>query len=448
MRSSYLFTRKDLFYKWTGIIIVLIFFVTFLLRVTYLPNHLIFLLLGSLLLSLLYLPLFLFVGLRNLGNRIPVWGHIAGLLFCFLLVWELFIWHVVPMLQVQFRMMPFTQAQMITAVAVTGVVAVGYLSIFLIRNTTSDLKAEGWYFFIVYTLSIVFTAMSFPLLIQAPDRLFDPDTGPPAYPRGEGPLIYIDQGHHNFHTLDDRLITTGRILRKDGYIVKAYKGNIDRARLRDCNIFMIVNALNEENESNWANPTYSAFTSDEIDNLHDWVAGGGALLLVADHMPMPGAVAGLAKRFGFELENGHAGDTVGLPDYFTRAQGTLAEDLITNGRSAMERVDSILTFSGHAFRIPAESTSFMTFDERYFQWNPGEAWRMDGVEPYPVKGYSQGAYREYGNGRVVILGEAMMITAQLGAGLSRMKMGMNSPAAPYNYRLLLNIIHWLDGMLT
>ena len=63
-----------------------------------------------------------------------------------------------------------------------------------------------------------------------------------------------------------------------------------------------------------------------------------------------------------------------------------------------------------------------------------------------AKGLSQGAYKKFGKGRVVVFGEAAMFTAQL-VGLEQIKMGMNNIAAPENFQLLLNIIHWLDGKL-
>jgi hypothetical protein len=39
-----------------------------------------------------------------------------------------------------------------------------------------------------------------------------------------------------------------------------------------------------------------------------------------------------------------------------------------------------------------------------------------------------------------------MFTAQL-AGPNQIRMGMNNDAAPENYQLLMNIVHWLDGKL-
>jgi len=65
---------------------------------------------------------------------------------------------------------------------------------------------------------------------------------------------------------------------------------------------------------------------------------------------------------------------------------------------------------------------------------------------FNVEGWSQGAYRKYGKGIIAIFVETAMFTAQL-AGPQKIKMGMNNEAASENYRLLLNIIYWLDGKL-
>ena len=78
---------------------------------------------------------------------------------------------------------------------------------------------------------------------------------------------------------------------------------------------------------------------------------------------------------------------------------------------------------------------------------PDTAWVFDQTTIiYGVEGWSQGAYRTFGKGKVVAFGEAAMFTAQL-AGPNRVKAGMNNEIAPQNYQLLLNIIHWLDGKL-
>ena len=78
---------------------------------------------------------------------------------------------------------------------------------------------------------------------------------------------------------------------------------------------------------------------------------------------------------------------------------------------------------------------------------PDTAWVFNKNTPLQnVNGWSQGAFKEYGEGRIVVFGEAAMFSAQL-AGEQQIKAGMNREDASENYRLLLNIIHWLDGIL-
>ena len=48
--------------------------------------------------------------------------------------------------------------------------------------------------------------------------------------------------------------------------------------------------------------------------------------------------------------------------------------------------------------------------------------------------------------RIIVFGEASMFSAQIGEPGNR-KMGMNKNDAKDNYKLLLNSIHWLDGIL-
>jgi len=63
-----------------------------------------------------------------------------------------------------------------------------------------------------------------------------------------------------------------------------------------------------------------------------------------------------------------------------------------------------------------------------------------------IEGLAQGAFKKSGKGKVVVFGEASMFSAQIGDP-GRRKMGMNKDDAQDNHKLLLNIIHWLDGKL-
>lgn len=283
---------------------------------------------------------------------------------------------------------------------------------------------------------------------QVPDTSYNPAIINPAYSAGKGPVIYIDEGHYNFHTKDGRYMPFARLLERDGYTVEGYSGTFETDRLKGCRILVISNALNELNLQNWYLPTPSAFTPDEINSVRDWVRSGGSLFLIADHMPMGGAAAELAAAFGFGFSNGFAADTAHPgPIAFSRGTGALCDNIITNGRDPSERIDTAVTFTGQAFTIPDDASSILRFDDSYVMLLPDTAWIFNkNTAVINIGGYSQAAFKTYGKGKVVAGGEAAMFTAQL-AGPQSYRAGMNSPEAKENYQLLLNIIHWLDGIL-
>jgi hypothetical protein len=63
------------------------------------------------------------------------------------------------------------------------------------------------------------------------------------------------------------------------------------------------------------------------------------------------------------------------------------------------------------------------------------------LTPVPAGGHSQAVAIEVGKGRVVVLGEAGMISAQIDAQGG--KMGMNVPGND-NQAFALNVFHWLS----
>ncbi|MFC2090130.1 hypothetical protein ACFLT1_05075 [Bacteroidota bacterium] len=283
---------------------------------------------------------------------------------------------------------------------------------------------------------------------QISDRKYNPTIENPAYEKGAGPIVFIDEGHHNFHTKNGRYKAFSTVLERDGYKVLAYKGAFNRNILDKGKILVISNALNEMNLTKWHLPTPSAFTPEEIAILRQWVNSGGSLFLIADHMPMGGAASDLAAVFGFEFTNGFAFDSLSNGnEIFSLKEGTLVESIITEGRNASEQVKQIVTFTGQAFRIPDDATPVLVFPENHVNLMPDTAWVFnDNTRIEDIEGWKQGAYKKHGKGRVVVFGEAAMFTAQL-AGPNQIKVGMNSTEAKENYQLLLNIIHWLDGKL-
>ncbi|CAE7291981.1 unnamed protein product [Symbiodinium microadriaticum] len=191
---------------------------------------------------------------------------------------------------------------------------------------------------------------------------------------------------------------------------------------------------------------------DEIAVIKDWVNSGGSLFLIADHMPLGGCAEDLAAAFGFEFTNGFVVDTtkegnaVGTA-VFTKENGLLFENSITNGRNSDEKVSKVVSFMGQAFKIPDGAQPLTVFDENWINLLPRKAWEFDESTPrQPAVGWYQGAYMKFGEGRIVMSGEAAMFSAQL-AGPDQVPMGMNVPEAEQNYQFLLNIIHWLDGQI-
>jgi hypothetical protein len=113
----------------------------------------------------------------------------------------------------------------------------------------------------------------------------------------------------------------------------------------------------------------------------------------------------------------------------------------------MENVEQVATFTGQGFTIPADATPILIFSKNYVNFMPDTAWTFTPeTHKFNIEGWSQGAYKKVGKGKVVIFGEAAMFTAQL-AGPDQEKVGMSSKVALQNHLLLLNIIHWLDGKL-
>ncbi len=282
---------------------------------------------------------------------------------------------------------------------------------------------------------------------QIGDPRFNPQIDNPAYPAGHGPKVLIDGAHNNFHTAEGRYRPFAELLDKDGYRVVPLKEEFRSDLLQKCDILVIANALHRSNTRSWTLPTPSAFTGDEIAAVERWVKDGGALLLIADHMPFPGAARGLAQVFGFTFNNGFAfaPDGGARSTRFSREDDSLKEHPITRGIAEDERIDFVVTFTGQAFQGPPEAEPLLVFGKSCYSLMPKRAWEFTKDTPkISIAGWFQGAVRKYGEGRVAVFGEAAAFTAQL-AGPEKVKMGMNSPDAKQNCRFVLNVMHWLSG---
>src|SRR5262249_44213424 len=173
---------------------------------------------------------------------------------------------------------------------------------------------------------------------------------------------------------------------------------------------------------------------------------GGNLLLIADHAPFGSAAQNLAQRFGVEMSKGFTFDPNNSEPnessflIFSRDNHLLLDHPITLGRNDSERIKRVLTFTGQSLKGPDGTAVLMKLSD-----TARDKPDRDSTKDVSVAGWAQGIAFKAGKGRVVVLGEAAMLSAQI-AGPSKFKMGMNHPGND-NKQFALNIMHWLSGLL-
>ena len=271
---------------------------------------------------------------------------------------------------------------------------------------------------------------------QETDTLFHPPLTAPAWPLGRGPLVLVDEGHANFHTAGGRYRPFADLLRRDGFVVRGSADALRPGGLDGTAVLVIANALGRDGGP--------AFRAEEVASLRAWVEDGGSLLLIADHMPFPGAMRAAGEAFGFEFTDGFAAGSGGYPDpiVYPAASGALREHPAVRGGAGGRPVDSVVTFTGQAFRGEG-ATPLLVLGPDAVNLLPREPWVFDSTTiRRSAAGWWQGAVKQVGRGRVAVFGEAAMFTAQL-AGPERTPVGMNAPAARDNPRFLLNLLRWL-----
>jgi hypothetical protein len=299
-------------------------------------------------------------------------------------------------------------------------------------------------------LSLLLSAAGTVRAQQVADPDFKPPIGKPAYTTGKGPVVLIDEAHFNFHTAAGRYSAFAELARRDGYVVRESKAKFSKESLKAGKVLVIANALSERNQSDWSPPFEPSFTDEEVAAVHAWVKAGGSLLLIVDHFPMPALAEKLALAFGIRFNNGYALDPSAPPGplVFKRADQSLADHAITRGRNAKEKVDSVATFTGSAFQLDGKGEPLLTLSANAVAAMPKQfGQHMNPETPrVPINGWLQSATLRSGRGRVAVFGEAAMFSAQL-AGPQRAPMGMNAPIAAQNPQFLLNVLHWLSGLL-
>jgi len=269
------------------------------------------------------------------------------------------------------------------------------------------------------------------------------------------PQVLFDHGHRNIHSASGRYGPFAALIAADGCRVRQIGARLDSKALAGADILVIVNAKGPSED-----PTQSAFTDAECDAVHDYVQQGGALLLVADHHPCGEAASNLAARFGVQMSGGWTDDStharVGSGDpgqlLFTKADGQLGAHPILQGVPDAP-IDTVETFTGQSLLGPSDSSPLLILSASSMDRVPVSSTvqhqgskRITTFETadHSAAGRVQGLALRSGRGRVVMLGEAAMLTAQKGDRGGRF--GMNSPGND-NRNFTLNVVRWLAGAL-
>lgn len=288
---------------------------------------------------------------------------------------------------------------------------------------------------------------------QIADPDFDTKIARPAYTQ-KHPKVLFDEAHLNFHTSDGRYKPFVSLITNDGYQVTPNKEKFQKKSLEGYDILVIANATGPDANLGIA-AKESAFTDEECDAVRDWVRAGGSLLLVADHSPYGAAAENLGKRFGVDMSKSYTADpenyekesnNQGLIIY-TRESGRLADHPITRGRNASERINRIIAFTGQSLKGPADAAAFMKLAASAIDHFPKPGGEREKPDVSAV-GRAQGIALRAGRGRVVVLGEAAMLSAQV---LKRpnqpdFRMGMNVSGID-NRQFTLNTMHWLSHLI-
>ena len=268
----------------------------------------------------------------------------------------------------------------------------------------------------------------------------------------KGPRVVIDRAHHNAHTSRGKYRPFATLIDMDGCRVRAGKDKFSAESLQDTDVLVIVNAAGGSKPNlfginlpfipaSGGEREDQAFTKDEIDAVRSWVDAGGSLLLIADHAPYGESSAAMAAAFGVTMHKGFTEipNETSDPMEFSRANGRLPDHPIVSGLDSTARVARVLTFTGQSLDGPAHATVLLSLPENAVEYIPQGSGEGSREMKEEKAGGAQGLAFDYGKGRVVVLGEAAMLTAQV---YKDDHFGMNTPGCD-NQKFAINIVHWL-----
>ncbi len=270
-----------------------------------------------------------------------------------------------------------------------------------------------------------------------------------------GPTVIIDDAHWNEYTAVRGFAPFAKLLTADGYTLIDHGNAASANALSSAKVIVIANALgfrgvvrqvSQVVGLNFEGLAADAFSDTDADRLERWVRAGGSLLLVADHTPAGRAMQSLADRFSITMHDGlvfdpeHAEPGEPSSVVFTRDGRTLGPHPIMD-LDRNNSVDRVVTFSGQALDGPAFASRLLMFSGTAYQVPHLNAGREDRSS---VAGLSQALAFEHGRGRVVVVGDAAVLTSRINSGGgSTLRIGLLWPNSD-NERFARNIMRWLS----
>jgi hypothetical protein len=259
------------------------------------------------------------------------------------------------------------------------------------------------------------------------DDSFDPPIAAPAFPKGKGPVVLVDEKHRDVVSLKTYLRPVGRFLGKDGYVIRPSSETFTAKGLAKARVLVIANAQAPEGSPEQA----SGFSEEEVRTVEAWVRKGGGLLLIADRAPFGAPARPLARAFGVTLDDntilrrGSDEKPDGVLTIDVSADGDRAHPILLGVSRVVYVVGESLDGPGPILRAPAGTYSGPT------------AQATDGPS---AAGKPIALAFSHGKGRVVVIGDAGIASA-FGSVSGASHRGISEAD---NARFIRNVFRWLS----
>lgn len=299
--------------------------------------------------------------------------------------------------------------------------------------------------FFLFILIFIATASKAQMINDSP---FIAQVAHPKYPKGAGPKILIDKGHHNFIVEMGLIKPLIDVVESDGYTTKIDSSIFTKAYLSNYDILVIMPAMPFKYGSKKQVTDEITFTNEELNALHDWVEAGGSLLMFSEHAPIDKAAVPLFNKFGIQTSIGivadsiHCDSTMKIPVYQALIQYNITNGLlntehpITQGLNKSEKVEKLVSYGGSGLYGAGYTNILKLSPTAYVS-------KYNGSMPSGTVN-SQCLAGKVGKGKLVALGDCNGFTAMY-ININKEKFTAGMQVQKYDWKqFVLNTFHWMS----